>query len=172
MSPKAVCAVAMVWLIASWTGVARGVVIERSVTPEMTRHAESRFTVKAERHDDGLFHFTITYRPHGAKYIVAATEIRDREGAVIAKSSTPMYVEGPKVAEIGTPKIRNIAPRPGDPPAATIYIAVAPQYLAGTRCELSERDFSESDGQRIPMPGGIDYQIKLSDFAQEANHDK
>jgi hypothetical protein len=121
-------------------------VVERSVTPASVREKDSKFSLAAEKRDDGLIHFAITYRLARPEYLVAHFELRDGETTLV-KTDTPSFVREA---------------------TATYHLAVSPKHLADSRFELSENSFAESDGHPVPLPGGTIFQIDLKGFGEDA----
>lgn len=139
-------AVAVLFLAAFTPLLATAVLIEEQVTPDSIKQEHKRFAIKAERHKDGLIHFTITYRTPGPRYLVSHFELRD-DKAVLAKTDSTAFVR-----ESST----------------TYYVAVAPDQLSRAKFELSEHGFADSGGEPIAIPGGTVYQIQLEAFGKNA----
>jgi hypothetical protein len=64
------------------------VVVRESVTPASVKEKGSKVSVTAEKHDDGLIHFAITYSLPRPEYLVAHFELRDGETTLV-KTDTP-----------------------------------------------------------------------------------
>src|SRR4051794_8878734 len=73
---------------------AQAVVVEQSVTAASVKEKDSKFSVTAETHDDGLVHFTITYRLSTPEYLVAHLELRDAN-TIQVKTDTPSFAREP-----------------------------------------------------------------------------
>jgi hypothetical protein len=135
------------WFFAVLVVLARpcgAVVVEQEVTPASLKQPNSRFAVKVEQGEDGLIHFTITYRAAQQQYLVAHVEVRHDE-KLVSKTDVPSVTHGP---------------------SSVFYLALSPDCLSGSRFELAERSFGLSmDGSVVPLPGGIDYQFRLPEFA-------
>jgi hypothetical protein len=127
----------------SLAGAAGAVVIDKQITPETLREQPKEFTVKVEKRDDGLLHFTITRTVQGPRYYVAHLRVR-HNGKTVAESHAPSFVEEP---------------------STTFHASVVPEYVDESDFELAERFFGKSGNQKVPLPGGIDFQIRLRDFA-------
>ena len=144
MRPVWIFAIAAVMFSARPCGA---VVVDQAVTPASVKEPDSRFAVKIEKGEDGLVHFTITYRAREPKYLVAHVEVREGE-KLVSKTDVPSVVHER---------------------SAIFFVAVSPDCVSASRFELAERSFSLSmDGSTIPLPGGIDYQIRLADFADHS----
>jgi hypothetical protein len=146
MSRFRICSFALLTIASMLTARASAVVIEVPVTPASVKEVGSRFSITAENRDDGLIHFTITYRLIAPQYLVAHVEVRDGK-TLIVTSDTPSFVREK---------------------SATYYVAVSPKHLADSKFDLAERSFGDSAGTPVPMPGGTDYQIRLAEFGQDA----
>ncbi|MEO6435684.1 MAG: hypothetical protein ABIP55_07965 [Tepidisphaeraceae bacterium] len=127
-------------------GNASAVVVEELVTPESVKVPDNRFTVAAEKREDGLIQFTITYRLTAPRYLVAHVEVRDGE-TVVMKSDTPSFVHED---------------------SATYHLALSPKHLAAAKFELSENPFGDSGERLVAMPGGTIYHVRLEAFAKDA----
>lgn len=125
---------------------AAAVVTQMSVTPESVNEKGSKFSVAAEKGNDGLIHFTITYRLPEPQYLVAHFELRDGE-TIVTRTDSPRFAREP---------------------SATYYVAVSPKQLGGARFELSQNWFSESGGEPVALPGGTIFQIDLEAFGKNA----
>ena len=148
MRASFIFSVALTTLLAPLAATLGAVVVEQAVTAASVKERNSPFAVKVEQGDDGLIHFTITYRALEQRYLVAHVEVREGE-KLLSKTDVPSIVHGR---------------------SAVFYVAIAPECLSGSRFELAERSFGLSmDGSAIPLPGGIDYQIRLGDFAGQAS---
>src|SRR4051812_48898009 len=120
---------------------AGAIVVEEAITPAGVRESKE-FSVKVEKKDDGLLHFTIVHKVKAPGYYVSRLTVK-HDGKTVAESHTPAFVEEPD---------------------ATYYVVVAPEYLAESEFELAERSFANSGKQKVPIPGGIDYRMRLRDF--------
>lgn len=125
--------------------VTRAVVVEVQVSPQYMKQAPGTFTIDAKQGPEGLIHFTITHSLREDRYIVATLTVRN-ERKVVAQFHVPSFV-----------RERTI----------TCYASLDPDYLAHSSLEIAERTFAASDKTHlVPLPGGIDYQIRLQDFAK------
>ena len=127
-------------------GIAPAVVVNQDIVPASVKEKDGLFSVTGERRDDGLIHFTITYRPKEPHYVVATTTIHDG-GKVSMQTNSAVIVRH-------------------DP--ATFYVTVPPERVVDTTFEVAERTFVDQDSRAIAVPGGIDYQIKLGEFKPAA----
>lgn len=124
---------------------ASAVVVEQQVTPAYVKENPKAFSIKAKKRDDGLIQFTVTRHLARPQYFVASLAVR--EGSeLVAESNSPSFVRND---------------------SATYYVAVLPKHLPESTFELSERSFAEDHGRDLPLPGGVDYKIRLKDFAPE-----
>lgn len=147
MSRFIACWVVLLVSLSLLTDTTWAVVVREPVTPASVKEKESKFSVKAEKREDGLIHFAITYSLPRPEYIVAHFEL-SIGGETLARSDTPAFVHE------GT---------------ATYYVAVAPKHRGDAKFELSSNPFSEAGGQPVAMPGGAIYPIDLKAFAEEAS---
>jgi hypothetical protein len=125
-----------------FAAAASAVVVQQHITPESVRENPKEFSVKVEKKDDGLLHFTVVHKVKAPGYYVSRLTVK-HDGKTIAESHTPAFVEESE---------------------ATYYLVVAPEYAAESEFELSERTFGKSSSQKVPLPGGIDYRMRLRDF--------
>ena len=139
------CCVAVLTTIFILTDKARAVVFEETITPASVKEKDSKFSVTAEQGKDGLIHFTITYRVPRTQHVMSHFEMRDGE-TVLAKSDTGGFVYE----------------------ESTVYVAVSPKYLAGSRFDLSQNSVDDSGGRPVAMPGGAIYHIDLQAFGKDA----
>ena len=140
------CSIALVLCVSLFTARAPASVVTQSVTPASVREKQSKFSVTAEKRDDGLIHFAITCNLPRPQYLVAHFELRDGETTLV-KTDTPCFVREA---------------------SATYHVAVSPKHLGDAKFELSSHEFSESGGQPAALPGGSIYQIDLAAFAKGA----
>ena len=105
-----------------------------------------KFSVTAEKRDDGLIHFAITYSLPRPQYLVAHFELRDGETTLV-KTDTRSFVREA---------------------SATYDLALSPKHLADATFVLSENAFGESGGQPVALPGGTIFQIDLQAFGKDA----
>ena len=134
----------------SLVGVASALTVDQPVTPAFVKENAKRISVEAKKQVDGLIHFTITYNPPQPTYLVATTEIRSGDKILFQSTSTAFVREK----------------------SVTYYAAIAPERVAEAKFELFAGFFAESDGNPTPLPGGIAYQIQLSEFAKTAGEVK
>ncbi len=121
---------------------AAAVVVAMPGTPASLKESPGLFAVTVERRDDGLLRFTITHRPKGPRYLATTLDVR-RDGELLASSHSPAYVREA---------------------SATWYAVVSPKCVAESTFEVSERRFVGTEGQPLPLPGGIDYRFRLAEF--------
>jgi hypothetical protein len=119
---------------------ARAIVIEQPITRQYLAENTDKFTVTAEKRDDGLVHFTIGRNLTEPRYLVASLVLRDGDNIVLR-------TDFPAIARDKT---------------ATYYAALQPDRVADAQFELTERGFSENNSH--PLPGGINYRLNLRDF--------
>jgi hypothetical protein len=133
-------------------GDAPGLTLRMPVTPAYVKDHPKEFTVKAEKRNDGLVHFTITRHLAEQKYLVASLEVREG-GTVVLKSDFPAYVSRK---------------------TAKYHFSLSPKFLANSHFELRERSLSgkvvdpntgKAEGRAIPVVGGTNYRIDFADFA-------
>ena len=136
--------VAVVMAISFFADRAWAEVDQQSVTPASVKAGGSRFSVTAEKRDDGLIHFAITYRLPRPQYLVAHFELRDG-ATTLVKTDTSSFVRET---------------------SARYDLAVSPKRLADAKFELSGNAFGESGGQPVATPGGTDYRIDLQAFGK------
>ena len=122
------------------------VVVQVRVTRASIKQDPKAFSIEAEARPDGLVHFTITRGMPAERYVVAELTIRNGP-TLIARSSVPAFVRER---------------------SATYYVSIAPDYLADSTLELSDRTFSDNKPNPLPLPGGTDFVISLKDFAPAA----
>jgi hypothetical protein len=139
--------IALVMSLSLLADGASAVVTRESVTPASVKEEGSKFSVKAEKRDDGLIHFAITYSLPRPQYLVAHFELRDGDTTLV-KTDTPGFVREA---------------------TATYHVAVSPKHLADSKFELSWNAFSESGGQPVARPGGAIYQVDLEAFGKNAH---
>ena len=138
--------IALAMTISFFADRAWAVVIEESVTPASVKQAGSKFSVTAEKRDDGLIHFAITYTLPRPQYLVAHFELREGE-TTLAKTDTASFVREA---------------------SATYDLALSPKHLADSKFELSENAFGESGGHPVALPGGTIFHINLEAFGKDA----
>jgi hypothetical protein len=138
--------VALVMTISFFADRAWAVVDQQSVTPASVKVGGSKFSVTAEKRDDGLIHFAITYSLPRPQYLVAHFELRDGETTLV-KTDTPSFVRET---------------------SATYHLALSSKHLADAKFELSENAFAESGGHPVAEPGGTIFQIDLAAFGKAA----
>ena len=126
--------------------VASALTVNQAVTPAFIKDNPKRFSVTAEKRNDGLIHFTITRFVPRPSYLVATTEICEGDKILFQSTSTAFVRED----------------------SVTYYVTVAPERIADAKFELFEGSFAESDGKHTPVPGGTDFQIQLGEFAKLA----
>jgi hypothetical protein len=117
-----------------------------SVTPATVKEKGGKFSIIAERREDGLIHFRITYRLPRPQYLVAHFELRDDETTLL-KTDTPSFVREA---------------------SATYNVALSPKHLADSTFELSENAFGESGRDPVALPGGTIFQIDLEAIGKGA----
>ncbi|MBV9124497.1 MAG: hypothetical protein JO112_14155 [Planctomycetes bacterium] len=127
---------------------APAVVVQVDVTPAYLKEHPKTFSIKVEK-KDGMLQFTIIRHLSRPQYLVASLTVR-QGAALVAESHFPSFAREE---------------------AAKYYFSLAPEYLADSAFELAERSFQPADGhgQEVPLPGGIDYEIRLKEFVSEAN---
>ena len=69
--PRVVAYSVALLLLSLCADVGQVVVVWQPVTPASVKESRSRFVVKAEKRDDGLIHFEITYSLPGPEYPAA-----------------------------------------------------------------------------------------------------
>ena len=138
--------VAALTIVSLLTGSAWALVSDESVTPASVKEKDSKFSVKAEKRDDGLIHFAITYSLPRPQYLVAHFELREGETTLV-KSDTPSFVREA---------------------SATYHVALSAKHLANSKFELSQNAFGESGGHPVAEPGGTIFRINLEAFAKDA----
>jgi hypothetical protein len=146
MPRRAECRIVLVMTLSLLADRASAVVTREPVTPASVKETDSKFSVKAEKRQDGLIHFTVTYSLPRPQYLVAHFELRDGDTTLV-KTDTPGFVREA---------------------AATYHVAVSPKHMANSRFELSWNAFRESGGQPVPLPGGTIYEIDLEAFGKNA----
>ncbi|HEV3163319.1 MAG TPA: hypothetical protein VGZ22_04715 [Isosphaeraceae bacterium] len=122
---------------------APAVVIQVPVTAAYLKENPDEITVKVEKRDDGLLHYTITRHLKEERYLVAHFTVRS-DSKVIAESHCPAYVRQP---------------------SATYFLVVSPEKLGDTHFEISENPFVRSHDQDVAIPGGYIFTFNLKDFA-------
>jgi hypothetical protein len=137
----------MLTIVLALTGEASAWTMDVPMTPAYVKENPQKFSIRAEKRDDGLIHFTITYRVPEPRYLVARIEVRD-QGSIVLDSSFPAFVREKTI---------------------NYYIAVSPRQLFNARFELSESGIDDVNGTPIPWVGGTNYQIHLADFAPKAS---
>lgn len=124
--------------------------IDVTVTPAYIAENPGTFSVKAERRNDGLIHFTITYQLSRPTYLVMNSDI-SAEGHILFQA-TSMNACKDK--------------------SAIYQLAINPTSLASARFALFAGTFVETNGQITPIPGGVNYKIQLAEFAKSATTPK
>jgi hypothetical protein len=127
--------------------LAPALTVEQTVNTGYIKDHPGEFSIQAEKRDDGLIHFTIKQTLKRPSYLVVATEI-SAGGKVIFKSSACSYARED---------------------SATFYVSVAPDQIANTKFTIFQGSFVESAHEPVAEPGGIDFQIALSDFANASD---
>ena len=138
--------IALVITISLFADRASAAVRQESVTPATVKEKASKFSIKAERREDGLIHLKITYRLPRPQYLVAHFELRDYETTLL-KTDTANFVREA---------------------SSTYSVALLPKYLADSKFELSENAFGESGRDPVALPGGTIFQIDLEAFGKDA----
>jgi len=137
-----------VWLLSASTLClvvslsALALTIEQKVTPEYVRSHRNEFSVKVSKDKNGLLAFTVVFTLKEPRYVVAHLAVRDAD-RTLAESHTPAFTKNPK---------------------NTFHFSIAPEYVATSEFRLGASGFAESGGQAVPLPGTIDYQIRLVEF--------
>jgi len=126
---------------------ASALVVEEQVTPAFIKENPDKFSVKATKQDDGRIEFTITRKLNRPVYFVASFQVRTG-GKLVAECRHPSF---------------------GLEDSETYYLTVSPDQVAESVFELSENSFASGGGVKTPLPGGIDYVIRLKDFPPQAN---
>ena len=132
---------------------ARAVVTEVPVTTAYLKDDKS-FAIEATTADDGLIHFKVTHHLTRPAYVVTRFTAQE-EGALV----TEKLIETSSASVVRETSV-------------THHVAVAPKLLPTAWLELAERDFVESSGDAVPLPGGTDYTIRLADFAPQETEPK
>ena len=83
--------IVMVMIVLAFTDEASALTFDVPVTPAYIKENPQKFSIRAEKHDDGLIHFTITYNLSESRYLVARIEVRD-QGSVVLDGSFPAFV--------------------------------------------------------------------------------
>ena len=83
--------IVMVMIVLAFTDEASALTFDVPVTPAYIKENPKKFSIRAEKHDDGLIHFTITYHLSESRYLVARIEVRD-QGSVVLDGSFPAFV--------------------------------------------------------------------------------
>lgn len=134
-------------IVFALAGRASAITVDVPVTPAYLKERPKEFSISAEERDDGLIHFTITRHLSEPRYLVARFTIREK-GLVVLDGSFPSFVREK---------------------AVKYYLTVSPRQLSNAHFELSERGFNVADETPFPWVGGIDYQIRLVNFAPKAS---
>jgi hypothetical protein len=128
-------------------GSASAITLDVPVTPAYLTQKPKEFSIRAEKGDDGLVHFTITRHLSEPRYLVARFTVREK-GSVVLDGSFPAFAREK---------------------AAKYYLAVSPKQLSGAHFELSDHGIGTVNGTPVGEVGGEDYQIRLADFAPKAS---
>jgi hypothetical protein len=118
--------------------------VERQVNPQFMLDNPSLFKLTVTKRDNGLFRFEVTRAANDHDWYRVATVRLRKKSNTLAEISCPSFV------------LRDVQ---------TIYVDVLPEMIAESRLVLSDRSFQTSNGEKTPLPGGIDYVIQLRDFA-------
>lgn len=135
-------AVSMIAVLVTYTASAFAAVVEQRVTQEFLKEHPKAFSVDVTKQDDGLLRFTIKRYVPKPGYYVANLVVR-KGSALVAESHFPSFVRED---------------------AATYHLTISSDYVSGSEFALSERSFVHSKAQDVPLPGGIDYKVRLKDF--------
>ncbi len=146
MSRLVAYSIALVITISLFADRASAVVRQESVTPATVKEKDSKFYINAQRREDGLIHFKITYRLPRPQYLVAHFELREDEPTLL-KTDTPSFVREA---------------------SATYNVALLPKHLVDSKFEISENAFGESGRNPVALPGGTIFQIDLEAFGKDA----
>lgn len=136
-------------LFASVLGAAQrahALTVDCPVTPAYVRENPGTIEVVAEKRADGLVAFKVTLHVPRPSYVVAHSRTTDKNQTQ-AETSSPAFVREK---------------------SAEYYIALAPERIADTHFDLFMGTFADSNGDPVPLPGGINYQIALAEFAKTA----
>src|SRR4051812_18033965 len=109
-----------------FAAAATAIVVEQPITPAAVQESKE-FSVKVEKKDDGLLHFTIVHKVKAPGYYVSRLTVK-HDGKTVAESHTPAFVEEPE---------------------ATYCVVVSPEYVAESEFELAERTFANSGKQKV-----------------------
>jgi hypothetical protein len=143
--------VVMLVIILAITGEALALTVDVPVTPAYLKQRPKEFSIRAEKRDDGLIHFTITRHLSEPRHLVARFTVRDK-GSIVLDCSFPSFVREK---------------------TAKYYLAVSPQQLSNAHIELSESGFNDFNAADKlpphPWVGSTDYQIHLADFVPKAS---
>jgi hypothetical protein len=129
-------------IIAARPGTA--LTVEQQVTPEYLKAHSREWSLKVEKGDDGMLHFTLVRTLTQAKYFVNRTVVKQ---------------DGKKLADVSTPSF-------GKKGANSFYLALSPSQVAEAEYELSESFLAGPASDPIPIPGTIIYKISLKDFVK------
>ncbi len=134
----------------SIAAISSALTIDVTVTPAYIVENPHTFSVKAERRNDGLIHFTITYQLSRPTYLVMNSDI-SADGHIRFQSTSSFACNDN---------------------SATYQLAISPASLAETHFELFAGTFVKTDGHTEAIPGGIAYKIQLAEFAKSATTPK
>lgn len=118
--------------------------VEQQITPEYLKAHPKEFTLKVEKRDDGMLHFTLGRNLTQQKYLIARLVVKQ---------------DGKKLADISTPSY-------GKKGENRFYLALSPAQLSEAEYELSESFLSGPASDPVPIPGTIIYKISLKDFVK------
>ncbi|HLX64866.1 MAG TPA: hypothetical protein VKX17_26575 [Planctomycetota bacterium] len=121
----------------------RALTVTQEVTAAYIREHPKEFSVQVTKSKEGLLQFKITHDVSEPKYHVAHLSVV-HQGKLIAESSTPSY---------------------GQKHGNTFYFSLAPEDIADSKFELSDSILGKAGDEMVPLPGTIDYQFRLADFA-------
>jgi hypothetical protein len=117
---------------------------DQQVTPEYLKAHPKDWSLKVEKRDDGMAHFTLRRTLPDRKYVVARLVVKQ---------------EGKKVAEVSTPSF-------GIKGENRFYVALSPAQLAEAEYSLSESFLAGPLTEPAPIPGTVIYTFSLKDFVK------
>jgi len=132
--------VAVLGFVASRTAVA--LTTEQHITPDYVRSHATEFSVVVTKEKNGLLAFTVTCTFAEPRYVVADLAVRSGD-RLLAESHTPAFTKNSK---------------------NTFYFSIMPECLATSAFTLGVSTFVDSGSEAVPVPGTIDYRLRLPDF--------